>query len=89
MKTVGIMRYIYSVDSVEALSHEDCERLEIGDTVIKDENGSKHAYLVTYRKDDEMSLCYFDHQNVEEVYYEKNESGVWAFVVKDITHIAQ
>jgi len=74
------------VESVENIDSDVCEKLACGDIVIKQANGKEHAYLVAYKKANEMSLVYVDHENAEEVYYEKSDD-TWAFVVKDITEL--
>ena len=78
---------IFTVEDVEALTSEMCESLQCGDIVVKSGN-SKHAYIVSYKKATEMSLTYCDHENVEEVYYEKTDN-TWAKVSKDITPISE
>lgn len=81
------MPMTYEVDNIEAIDQNICETLQCGDIVIKvGENGHKHAYKVAYKSDDEMSLVYTDHENVEEIYYEKGNDG-WAKQAKDISPI--
>ena len=75
------------VESVETLTTPFCDKLKCGDIIVKHDDAGEHAYIVSYKSDDEMSLTYADHQNIEEVYYEKH-NGTWAKVVKDITHLA-
>lgn len=72
------------VNDIENLPSELCDSLECGQIVIKVTGEEEHAYIVSYKKDDEMSLTYVDHSCSEEVYYEKSED-TWAFIVKDIT----
>ena len=75
------------VEDIKTLTNAQIESLQCGDIVIKSEsNGEKHAYLVAYRKSNEMSLVYCDAHNVEEVYYEKSGNN-WAWVVTEITPI--
>ena len=71
-----------TVDNVKTLTNAQINSLNAGDVVIKDENGSKHIYAVAYKKDDEMSLVYADHENIEEVYYEK-QGDTWTYVQTD------
>ena len=80
------MPMTYEVENIEAIDQNICENLQCGDIVIKNDNGSKHAYKVAYKSADEMSLVYTDHENVEEIYYEKGEEG-WAKQAKDISPI--
>ena len=77
------------VDSIEALTGAQADALKAGDVVVKKTGTQRHTYLVAYKDDTEgeLALVYADAWNVEEVYYEKGESG-WAFVVKDITPIS-
>lgn len=70
------------VANIKTLTNEQIDSLNCGDIVVKSENGSDHAYIVAYKKSDEMSLVYCDHENIEEVYYEKSGSN-WAWVVTD------
>lgn len=76
------------VGDMTKLTTAQCENLYCGGTVIKKDSAGKHAYVVSYKKEDEMSLTYADHNNVEEVYYEKHD-GVWAHVITETTHIGQ
>ena len=70
------------VSDITALTNEQIEALRCGDIVIKNESGNKHSYVVAYKKEDEMSLVYVDHENAEEVYYEKTGSN-WAYIQTD------
>ena len=78
-----------SVTDITALTGEQIDSLEAGYVVNKVTGGKKHSYVIKYKKDDpgEMSLVYCDHENVEEVYYEKR-NGSWTYVQTDITPIA-
>ena len=71
-----------NADSITQLTDEQIDSLKAGDTVIKGAGDKKHAYVVAYKKDDEMSLVYADHENIEEVYYEK-QGGTWTYVQTD------
>lgn len=71
-----------NADSITQLTDEQIDSLKAGDTVIKGAGDKKHAYVVAYKKDDEMSLVYADHENIEEVYYEK-QNGTWTYVQTD------
>lgn len=76
------------VDDVTDLTSDQAEALKAGNVVVKTTGDQKHTYIVAYKDEvaGELSLVYADAWNVEEVYYEKGESG-WAFVVKETTHI--
>lgn len=76
----------FIIEDIENIDEEIINLLKCGDIVIKSTSNSNHAYLVAYKKENEMSLVYTDHENVEEVYYEKSTTG-WAHITTDITHI--
>lgn len=76
-----------TVPDITALTSEQIEQLNAGDIVIKETGSKKHTYMVSYRKSDEMYLTYVDHENVEEVYYEKSNS-TWAYIQTDNTNIS-
>lgn len=77
------------VSSVTALTSAQIDSLKAGYVVNKVTGNKKHSYVVKYKKEDpgEISLVYCDHENVEEVYYEKR-NGSWTYVQTDITPIA-
>ena len=77
------------VTDITALTAGQLDALRTGDVVIKNSgNGHKHAYTVAYKDDTdgELSLVYADHENVEEVYYEKTE-GEWTYIITENTNI--
>ena len=77
------------VESVEELTSEQCEALVVGQRVIKNNDGNKHAYVVSYKEDNVgMCLTYADCENVETIAYDCVE-GEWQFNSKDVTHIGQ
>ena len=67
---------------IKMLTNNEINALHTGDTIIKSSNGKEHAYTVTYKKDNEMSIVYADHETVEEVYYEKSGDN-WAYIQTD------
>lgn len=71
-----------TVDDIQNIPASKLDLLKAGDIVIKTTGEQTHAYTVAYKKDDEASLVYADHENIEEVYYEK-QSGVWTYVQTD------
>lgn len=71
-----------AISDVTALTGSQIDSLTTGDVVIKTVNNKQYSYRVSYKKADEMSLVYSDHETVEEVYYEK-QGGVWAYVQTD------
>lgn len=66
------------ISDITALTNAQIDKLNVGDTVIK----GNHSYVVAYKKEDEMSLVYTDHETIEEVYYEKR-NGAWTHIVTD------
>lgn len=78
------------VTDITALTAEQLDALRNGDLVIKITGNQKHTYWVSYKDEvkGELSLVYADHQNAEEVYYEKVE-GTWTYIQTDITTINQ
>lgn len=77
---------IIEVDDIAALTAELLDSLRAGDKVVKVTGTKKHAYTVAYKDDvrGEASLVYADHENIEEVYYEKQE-GAWTHIQTDTT----
>ena len=84
-KVEGVQTNPKVVEDIEELTGAQLDALKCGDVIVKGSNGHEHAYVVAYKDEDkgELSLVYTDHENIEEVYYEKTE-GEWAFVVKQI-----
>ena len=80
-------KVVLEVADVKALTSQQCEDLKCGDQVIKNDSAGKHGYVVSYKKSNEMCLVYCDHQNIEEVYYEK--SGTWSYIQTDNTHLTK
>lgn len=74
------------VSDITALTAAQIDSLKEGYVVNKVTGNSKHSYVVAYKNDTdgEMSLVYSDHENIEEVYYEK-QGGTWTYVQTDIT----
>ena len=82
----GIDELRVETDDIENLPAEALDQLRIGDIVIKNSNsGEKHLYRVNYRKDDgsEIAMTYAGVHSIEELYWEKGESG-YGDVVKTI-----
>lgn len=79
-----------SVNNITNLTAEQLDALRPGDIVIKNTGTEKHTYHVSYKDATvgELSLTYVDHQNAEEVYYEK-QSDVWTYITTDITPLNQ
>ena len=80
---------VSEVEDIEHLTAAQLDGLKAGDRIVKVTGNEKHAYIVSYKDEvkGEISLTYADHNNVEEVYYEKTD-GVWSTDgLKEITHI--
>lgn len=75
---------ITTVTDITALTASQLDALRPGDVVVKKSSNSLHTYVVSYKNatKGELSLTYTDHETIEEVYYEKGESG-WAYVTTD------
>lgn len=84
-KNIG--RTIVETEDIKTIPSGVLELLEMGDLVIKKTGDELHSYYVSYRKYNEMSLTYVDHQNSEEVYFEKGENG-WEWITTDITPLS-
>ena len=81
---------VIEVTNIKALTDEQLDALRNGDMVVKITGTQKHTYIVTYKDETagELLLTYCDWQNVEGVYYEKQE-GVWTYIQTDNTHISE
>ena len=89
MKTRSNMPlFVVECSDVKALSNSQIDLLRCGDYLVKKSGNERHAYKVAYKDNvkGEMALVYCDTHNVEEVYYEKGESG-WEWVVTENTPI--
>ena len=82
----GVANALFETDDIEHLPAELLEDLDCGDTVVKvSANGEKHTYTCVYHNADktEIALVYCDYHTIEELYWEKGESG-WGDVVKEV-----
>ena len=81
----GVVNAMVETDDIEHLHAEVLEQLDCGDFVIKNTGSAKHLYQVKYRDRaiEEIALVYCDYHTIEELYYEKGESG-WGDVVKEV-----
>lgn len=89
MISYGVANAMIMTDDIEHLPAEILECLDCGDTVIKvSENGEKHTYKVAYQNANktEIALVYCDYHSIEELYWEKGESG-WGDVVKEVRNL--
>jgi len=80
---------IIEVTDISSLTGDQLDVLHCGDLVVKVSGDQRHTYWVSYKDEinGELSLTYADHENVEEVYYEKS-GGVWGYVQTDNTPIS-
>ena len=87
---MALLPTVIEVSNITALTAEQLNTLRPGDQVRKITGNEKHAYTVTYKNSvkGELSLSYVDHQNAEEVYYEKVEN-TWQYIVTDTTPIGE
>ena len=96
IRSTGNRTFAGKAESIKLLEFEDLtalttaqiEKLYCGQIIIKNENGNKHAYIVSY-KQHHVGICitYTDCENVETISYDYTE-GQWVFNSKDVTHIA-
>lgn len=77
---------IFSIKTsdITALTSQQLDALRNGDIVVKITGNHKHTYTVAYKDNvaGELSLVYCDHENIEEVYYEK-QNGTWTYIQTD------
>jgi len=76
------------VNDITGLTTSQLDSLNAGDIVIKNDNGSRYTYMVCYKQTAEASLVYCDHENIEEVYYEKS-GDVWSYIQTDTFNLAK
>ena len=81
----GVVNAMIMTDDIEHLPAEVLDQLDCGDFVVKESGSEKHLYQVKYRDraKEEIALVYCDVHSIEELYWEKGESG-WGDVVKEI-----
>ena len=84
----GVVNAMVETTDIEHLPAEVLDQLDCGDFVIKSENGSKYLYQVKYcdKVKNEIALVYCDYHSIEELYWEKGESG-WGDVVKEVRNL--
>lgn len=89
MVRFGVANAMYETDDIEHLPAEILDDLDCGDTVVKVSGaGDKHTYRVVYQNATrtEIALVYCDYHSIEELYWEKGESG-WGDVVKEVRNL--
>lgn len=76
---------ILEVSNITALTTAQINALAAGDVVIKNENGNKHTYVVSY-KEDGVGICltYVDASTAETVSYDFTNNE-WVYNSTDIT----
>ena len=88
MVKYGVANAMIMTDDIEHLPAEVLEDLDVGDTVVKVDNGNQYMYKVTYKNagKTEIAMVYCDYHTIEELYYEKGDSG-WGDVVKEVRNL--
>lgn len=77
------------VKDVKALTDAQINKLKCGDVVVKDEEGSQHAYIVTFKKNNVgICLTYTDASVVETQSYDYTD-GKWVYNSADITPLTE
>lgn len=85
IRSLGNVIRTFDVEDIVNIPTELCEALKCGDVVNKVDVTGKHAYRVSYKKDDEgMCLTYVDATTVETVAYDLIE-GTWTYNSTDKT----
>ena len=79
---------MYPMENATTLTSKQIDMLRCGDILVKEDEAGKHAYIVSYKKEDEMCITYCDHARIEEVYYEKGVNG-WTYVQTDTTELLE
>ena len=76
---------ILEVSSITTITTAQLNALKAGDVVIKNENGNKHTYVVSY-KEDGVGICltYTDASVAETVSYDYTDAQ-WVYNSTDIT----
>lgn len=73
------------VKDITKLNDEQINKLQVGDVVVKDENGNQHGYIVSYKQEKTgICLTYTDASVVETQSYDYTE-GHWVYNSADIT----
>lgn len=77
------------VSDIKGLTDKQIDKLECGDVVVKNENGSGHAYIVSF-KQHHVGICltYTDASVVETQSYDYTE-GHWVYNSADITPLTE
>lgn len=76
------------VTNITAMSNDEIDSLTCGDIVIKNENGNKHTYVVTYKQDEQgICLSYMDATIIETVSYDYTD-GDWIYNSTDVGHLS-
>ena len=85
----GVCIQLVETDSIEALTSDQVDSLDCGDTVVKVDADGKHAYRVSLKKDKEvLCLTYADADRVETITYDFNaETKQWEYNAKSSASI--
>ena len=75
--------------NITTLSTKDINKLKAGDIVLKKTGNQKHAYIVSYKEDNQgICLTYTDASVIETVSYDYNTTTkVWTYNSTDITQV--
>lgn len=77
----------FETATITSIGDTLCEALQCGDILVKNENGNKHTYIVSYKEDKTgMCLTYSDATVVETVSYDYTD-GHWVYNSTDIGRI--
>lgn len=75
------------VSNIKQLTSQECNNIEKGDIVIKEDSTGGHAYICTFKKDGVgMCLTYTDASCVETISYDYVD-GAWVYNSMDLTHL--
>ena len=76
------------VSGITTMTNDQINSIDCGDIVVKNENGNKHAYTVSY-KEDKVGICltYSDATINEPVSYDYTD-GNWVYNSTDVGHLS-
>lgn len=75
------------IDNITELTTEQLNNLKCGDVIVKITGEQRHAYIVSYKEDEEgICLTYTDASVVETVSYDYTD-GEWIYNSTDVTNI--
>lgn len=84
-KLVDSVGKVINVTNIRAISTDELNSLKCGDTVLKEDETGKHAYIVTYKKDNVgICLSYFDGSGYLETVSYDYTGGNWVYNSTDV-----